>query len=289
MFIWLAIVVYFVLTEIICIVLLSKSSFSISQIRNSRFIYAAIFIVLYVLSRFLNERYLQFFNFLLVYAALGFLYLDSYYINKDLPKIDYWLVEVEQNIFGKQPAIDFSKRFSGKVFSELMFLAYFSYYLMPVAVAVSLFKKKYGNLFNFSFVLFASFFIYYLIFMLLPAVGPQYYFSPPDNEIVPKGLFGRIIKIIQYNSERPTAAFPSSHVGISIIMWMWVWRNEKKLVWYLTPFVLLLMAATVYIKAHYLVDVIAGLLSAPAIYFVVQFLFFKYSEYFIDADDHKRS
>jgi membrane-associated phospholipid phosphatase len=40
----------------------------------------------------------------------------------------------------------------------------------------------------------------------------------------------------------------------------------RKLFWWLLPVALLLVASTVYIKAHYLIDVFAGLLVAPLFY-----------------------
>ena len=67
-------------------------------------------------------------------------------------------------------------------------------------------------------------------------------------------------------SSRPTAAFPSSHVGISTILMILSWRTSRRLFFVLTPFYVLLCGATVYIQAHYLIDAIAGLLTAPLFY-----------------------
>jgi len=66
--------------------------------------------------------------------------------------------------------------------------------------------------------------------------------------------------------ERPTAAFPSSHVGMSTILMIMAWRGSRKLFWCLMPFYLLLCAATVYIQAHYVIDVIVGFVSAFGVY-----------------------
>ena len=66
--------------------------------------------------------------------------------------------------------------------------------------------------------------------------------------------------------ETPTGAFPSSHVGISWIILIIASKTYKKLLIVIYPFALLICFSTVYIKAHYLVDVIAGFISAPFLY-----------------------
>jgi membrane-associated phospholipid phosphatase len=73
--------------------------------------------------------------------------------------------------------------------------------------------------------------------------------------------------------ERPTAAFPSSHVGITTILMFLAWRTRcKPLFWVMMPFYILMCFATVYIQAHYAIDVIAGWISAIVIYTFLLFL-----------------
>ena len=80
----------------------------------------------------------------------------------------------------------------------------------------------------------------------------------------------------QQVGERPTAAFPSSHVGISTILMIMAWRGSKKLFACLIPFYMLLCGATVYIQAHYVIDAIVGFFSAFLLYVVVTWMFKKW-------------
>ena len=74
--------------------------------------------------------------------------------------------------------------------------------------------------------------------------------------------------------EHPTAAFPSSHVGISIIALLLAWRSRSKgLVFALLPFVVLICFATVYIRAHYAIDVLGGIIAAIAFYFLWNYIY----------------
>ena len=80
--------------------------------------------------------------------------------------------------------------------------------------------------------------------------------------------------------ERPTAAFPSSHVGVTTILVLLAWKARCRwLFWVMVPVFILLCLSTVYIFAHYAVDVIAGWVSAVLIYVVLHFLGGKICEF----------
>jgi membrane-associated phospholipid phosphatase len=78
-------------------------------------------------------------------------------------------------------------------------------------------------------------------------------------------------------AERPTAAFPSSHVGIICIIWILSFRYAPTLLKIIIPIGILLFLSTVYIKAHYLIDVFGGIISAPIFYWLSLYLFKKIS------------
>ena len=84
-----------------------------------------------------------------------------------------------------------------------------------------------------------------------------------------RGFFSNMVQATQMAGERPTAAFPSSHVGISTIIMIHIFKKRYfKVLTFITPIYFALLASTVYIKAHYLIDVFAGLLSAVLFYYL---------------------
>ena len=130
-----------------------------------------------------------------------------------------------------------------------------------------------------------------IVFDFLPVAGPQYYFhaigtSSLENGVFPQmgyffkthldamhldvtGPFSQLVAETQEFGERPTAAFPSSHVGMSTVAMILAWKSGNRwLFWILMPVFILLCCATVYIRAHYLVDSIAGLISAFLFYWL---------------------
>jgi membrane-associated phospholipid phosphatase len=230
-----------------------------------------------------STKIFQLINAITVFALMTFLYKETAILNTLIfPKIDEFLSVLDQKLFGYQPSIAFSKHFNSLFFSELFYFGYFCYYLLPLVVFGILYKFLPQKIEEFGFILISSFLLYYFIFIIIPAEGPQFYFPFPENSIEAKGIFGNAIKLIQKNGEVPTAAFPSSHVGISWIVIFWLYKNFRKSVKFFLPFVFLLMFSTVYIKAHYFVDVVAGFLTAPIVFFLT-FKFYKFLNQKLDV------
>lgn len=226
-------------------------------------------------------------------ALLGWWYPDTYELNRLLPNLDHVFASAEQSLFGCQPALLFCKKMPWPIVSELMDMGYASYYPMIVLAAVYYFVWKYAEFQKATFVILASFFAYYIIFDLIPVTGPTFYYKAVglDNiaagifpnvgdwfnthtECLPSpgytdGLFYQLVEDAKAAGERPTAAFPSSHVGISTVIMLLVWHTRnRRLLLCMLPFYLFLCMATVYIQAHYAVDAFAGLVSGVLFYFI---------------------
>jgi membrane-associated phospholipid phosphatase len=83
------------------------------------------------------------------------------------------------------------------------------------------------------------------------------------------GFFSQMVQNTQQVGERPTAAFPSSHVGIStLIIILIIKYRQYILLSILFPLYLALVTSTVYIQAHYVIDAVAGFATAFMFYFL---------------------
>ena len=273
--VWFSVLLYFAIIELV-IIFTKPSLFLDWNFILTRIIFVFAFIFSLVIKNKISNNFFQLLQNILVFALMTFLYKETAMLNTLIfPKIDEFLSNLDQNIFKFQPSIEFSKHFNSLFLSELFYFGYFCYYLLPLVVLGILYKFLPQKIEEFGFILISSFLLYYFIFIIIPAEGPQFYFTFPDNYIEAQGIFGNAIKLIQKNGEAPTAAFPSSHVGISWIVIFWLYQNFRKSVKYFLPFVILLMFSTVYIKAHYFVDVVAGFLTAPIVFFLT-FKFYKF-------------
>ncbi len=227
-------------------------------------------------------------------ALLAWWYPDTYEINRMFPNLDHIFAGWEQDLFGCQPALLFAKALPWAVVSELMSMGYFMYYPMIALVSFYYFFCRYYEAERAAFVMLASFFIYYLVYIYVPVAGPTFYFDAVGISEITKGIFPalgdyfnthtnclptpgytdgifyQLVEDAKNAGERPTAAFPSSHVGVSTICMLLVWHTgNRKMLYVMLPFYIFLCLATVYIQAHYLIDAIAGLISAVVIYFAL--------------------
>ncbi len=230
-------------------------------------------------------------------ALLSWWYPDTYELNRILPNLDHIAAAKEQLLFGCQPALLFSQKVPYFLFSELMNLGYTCYFPLIAVVTVFYFFFRYQQFMRATFIILASFFVYYVIFIFLPVAGPQYYYPAVGLEQVsqgvfpnlhdyfmtmrealatpgdPNGVFYQMVVDAHQAGERPTAAFPSSHVGVSTILMLLARQTRnRRFFWLLLPFYVLLCLSTVYIYAHYAIDVLAGWISAlilfPLLYLV---------------------
>ena len=231
-------------------------------------------------------------------AMLSWWYPDTYSLNRIFPNLDHLFASLEQSLFGCQPALLFSEWLTWPVWSELMYFGYSSYFLLMVIVTLYYFFQRYHEFLRTAFVILASFFLFYTIFVFLPVTGPQYYYLAVGTDAIRQGLFpavgdyflthdtmmtmpgwsdGWFYQFMQHahaTGERPTAAFPSSHVGITVVLLLLALRtgSRRLLLTIFIPLVLMCLA-TVYIRAHYAIDVIAGLAIGILFYFLLQALY----------------
>lgn len=231
-------------------------------------------------------------------AMLSWWYPDTYSLNCILPNLDHHFARWEQALFGCQPALLFSEAVSWPVWSELMYLGYSSYFLLIVTVAVYYFLNRYQEFQRTAFVIIASFFLFYAIFVALPVTGPQYYYLAAGLDNIRQGIFPNVgdyflthdemMRMPGYDNgwfyhfmenahatgERPTAAFPSSHVGVTVVLLLLARRSRSRLLtWFVATMLVLMTMSTVYIRAHYAIDVIAGYVAGITFYFLFQRLY----------------
>ncbi len=225
-------------------------------------------------------------------------YPENYDFCSQLPYKDHIFAGLDQLLFGCQPALEFDKAVPDVFWSEAFNMGYYLYYYMMMSVIVFYLLFRMREYDKTLFIFLGSFFLFYFIYQFLPVAGPQYYFCALANIYGPdgwtgfpdvgnyfkdhiemlsidiKGIFSQLVIGAQEIGERPTAAFPSSHVGMSTVTMLLAWRTGNKwLFWIMLPFYMLLCCGTVYIKAHYLIDSIAGFFFAVLFYYITNRLY----------------
>jgi membrane-associated phospholipid phosphatase len=217
--------------------------------------------------RFLHDWYPVALIFLLFKEVYLIMQSGRGDIDQSLIAIDHWL-------FGVNPTV-WLTRFSAPVLTEILQLAYVSYYLLMITLAVELHLR--GDLERFSFVMFTvtyGFFLSYFGYMLFPAVGPRltlHTFGSINKEL-PGLYFTDALRSFLNSGEsipndvpNPIAvaqrdAFPSGHTQMTLIILYFahLYRVKSRYVLYVVG--TLLIISTVYLRYHYVVDLIGGVL-----------------------------
>ena len=288
--------IYNLLTSILILFLFQEMEHPVRMLVERASLAGMTFLLMY-LYRIRPCRAAAFLRMAIQMSLLSYWYPDTFEFNRIFPNLDHLFATAEQWFFGGQPSVWFYRVCPQLWVSELFNLGYFSYYPLILLVTVWYFLRRFDLFEKVSFVIVTSFFIYYLIYIFVPVAGPQFYFPAIGMENVQQvifpaignyfhhnpillpgdgageGFFYNLVEASQEVGERPTAAFPSSHVGISTILMIMAWRGSRRLFCGMLPFYLLLCGATVYIQAHYLIDAIVGFISAFGLYVVVTWMF----------------
>ena len=263
----------------------------------SRIRIAAIVFALWIVYRLVPCRFTMSLRVLIQMVLLAWWYPDTFSLNCIFPNLDHYFATMEETLFGCQPSLLFSKALPMAVFSEIMCFGYSSYYPLIIIVLLFYFFCRNSEFTKASFIVMAAFLLYFAIYDILPIAGPTFYFkaiglekasagvfpaigdyfnSHTDCFVTPgydKGIFYFLVESAKAMGERPTAAFPSSHVGIATVCLILALRTHSKKLLAVTLLIYIpLCFSTVYIQAHYVVDALAGLITGVAFYYLFSWI-----------------
>ena len=294
-------IIYNLLTTLLIIVFFSRLHDPQGMLMGRFVIAFATFAVIYLYTK-LPCKAMRFLRLVAQVALLSYWYPDTFEFNRIFPNLDHLFAAMDMNLFGCQPSLVFDQVCCGILWREAFNMGYWLYYPMIITVAIFYFFCRPKEVERCTFVIMASFFIFYLIYIFLPVAGPQFYFPVIGEELAAVGpypeignyfdlhpeisiaqegkgaLFTELVGMAQSTGERPTAAFPSSHIGVSTVLMLLAFRAKKSLAAIMFPVYVLLCCATVYIKAHYLVDAIAGLATGVLFYFATMWLYDRFGK-----------
>jgi membrane-associated phospholipid phosphatase len=105
----------------------------------------------------------------------------------------------------------------------------------------------------------------YALFWLFPVVGPHYWFAPHLGPQLYQGyLFNHLLFLFTSRGEVQAGAFPSSHIAVALLLTLQSRTIAPRLFPFMATVTALLCPAVVYLRAHYVVDVPAGILIGIA-------------------------
>lgn len=171
------------------------------------------------------------------------------------------LIKIDYALFGVHPTVWMERMISPRL-TALLQCAYISYYFIPISLGVVLIAKGKHNEFEdalFGIVL--CFYLSYFGYLLVPAVGPRFTLDHMQTTDLQAGPFIQEIQAVLNGLEHnKTDAFPSGHTAVALMTLYYAWKKkENVLSAVLLPVVLGLIFSTVYLRYHYVIDVMAGI------------------------------
>jgi membrane-associated phospholipid phosphatase len=175
---------------------------------------------------------------------------------------DARLVHIEQALWGGQPSLEFAQYAPWPWLSEIFCSAYYAYYFfVPAMLFTVLLTRGYATVERVILTTTLCFFGCYTLFWLFPVVGPHYWFPPHTGPQLYQGyVFNHLLFLFTSAGEVPAAAFPSSHIAVALMLTIQAHRVAPRLFPFMLAVTVLMCPAVVYLRAHYLIDVPAGIL-----------------------------
>jgi membrane-associated phospholipid phosphatase len=181
--------------------------------------------------------------------------------------IHHHLLAAEQWLFGGQPVV-WAQAYITRGRTEFFNLFYASFFLIgPSAVIILWATGRRVEAREALLGLIICFYTGYLLYVIFPAAPPRLYmeslgYFTVDLRGGPIANFqSALIRLMPNDASR--AAFPSLHAGVSAVALYYSWRYCR---WYF-PLLLVVVAgllvSTVYLRHHWVVDLIAGALLLP--------------------------
>ena len=140
---------------------------------------------------------------------------------------------------------------------SLVYAAFIPYLSVSVLLYGAHRDDRIRELFLFSITLLYA--IGFLGYLFVPAQGPIIHLA---DQVVPSingGFFHTLVTTSVDQAGGPHGAFPSIHVGATALICLFDFRHGcRTRAWMYIPLVLLIMLATVLLRYHYVIDLVAG-------------------------------
>jgi len=137
-----------------------------------------------------------------------------------------------------------------------------------------LLAKKEAKLDFYMFSMIYCFYLSYVGYFIFPAIGPRFTLDHLQTFPLQGIWIMQEIQIVLNKLENiQRDAFPSGHTAITVLTLVYAFKYHKTYSKILLPVTIMMVTSTVYLRYHYVIDVIGGLflvgfvlLTAPVLY-----------------------
>ena len=179
---------------------------------------------------------------------------------------DQWLANLDFHIWGVHPSV-WLERILSPGLTEYLQIVYTLFVPAVLLVAVVLWKKRrYSEFQYYAFLIAAGYLVSYVGYLLVPARGPRFLLQHLQHvPLQGRWLFHGMQNTLDRLESAHYDCFPSGHTELTILAWWSSRRIGNRLFWVYFAYTLSIIFATVYLRYHYTVDVLAGAIVAAAV------------------------
>jgi len=198
----------------------------------------------------------------LIYLSLGDL---IQYLHAD---VDAALIRIDHFLFGVHPTV-WMERWIVPWFTDVMSFCYFSYYFLPVTLVLTLYLGNRRQDFNEAvFVLLFGYYLSFIGYILFPAIGPRFTLTDLQSVPLEASFFTDFVRdILNAAEHNKRDCMPSGHTQLALMVLYLSYRFKRVLFYILLPIVCGLILSTVYLRYHYVIDLMVG--TALAIFCLI--------------------
>lgn len=180
--------------------------------------------------------------------------------------MDGLLIILDRYLFlGNDPTVMLGKM-SSPPLTEILQIVYASFYFLPLTLCVMAYRQDRDTFHIIASVILTGFYISFIGYYLTPALGPRFTIQH-DHPLTGVFSFNVIRSTLDSLEGVMRDCCPSGHAMISVLTVLLAYRYKKSFFGPALVWTVLLFFSAVYLRYHYVVDLIAGLVMA-GIYFL---------------------
>jgi membrane-associated phospholipid phosphatase len=143
--------------------------------------------------------------------------------------------------------------------ADLLTVAYSTFFFLPIVLLVALASRRDPLTARVVSAIILTFLVSYAGYFVIPAYGPRVTVAQERYATLPAGLVGAPMRdALDHWEKTKTDAFPSGHTMVTLAVLLIARRRARDLYNIILPVGALLIAATVLLTYHYVVDVLAA-------------------------------
>jgi membrane-associated phospholipid phosphatase len=233
---------------------------------------AALSLLLTVGAGFPRARWLR-----AVHAFDAFVFIPALFfvtvgiVHRVNPRDYDWVLMRVDALIGGDRLLGAMKRWESPALNDLMMILWVSYYALPVIPGIEMYLRRRERFFEVKTMVLLGFLLAYVGYFAAPALGAGYFLepmnvAPPGPGVVAMAPLQQVIWRLEDAEARH--AYPSGHTAGAVVTIGFALRYRLRTALLAVPQGLGVIASTLYLRYHYLTDVLVGVFFGAAAIFL---------------------